>query len=95
MQCERCNKAIGFIVLAPDALELGELEDYARLMYPEIAKENVPAWIVGGLVPSAGVDSSNEPRCVVRKIYPQREAVFYASPDEFNNLTEGLRKRCC
>jgi len=32
MQCERCDKGIGLVILAPGAVELGELEDYTRLM---------------------------------------------------------------
>ena len=93
--CQRCNKGIGLIILAPDAIELGQLEDYTRLMYPEMSKHDVPTWIVGGLVPSSGVDSRNEARCIVRKVYPQREDTFYASPEEFNEQTEGLLKKCC
>ena len=95
IQCERCDRGIGLIILAPDATALGQLEDYARLMYSEMSTHNLPAWIVGGMIPSAGVDHSNEPRCVIRKVYPQREAVFYASPDEFNILTAPLLKKCC
>jgi len=93
--CQRCNKGIGLLILAPDAVELGQLEDYTRLMYPEMSKQNVPTWIVGGLMPSAGMDTRNELRCIVRKVYPQREDVFYASPEEFNEATEQLLKKCC
>ena len=95
MQCERCHKPIGFIILAPDALELGELEDYTRLMYAEMNRAKVPAWIVGALVESAGVDELGEVRCVVRKVYPLREDIFCASPEEFNTMTEELRSKCC
>lgn len=95
MLCETCDKPLGFIILAPDALELGELEDYTRLMYPEMNRAKVPAWIVGALVASAGVDELGEARCIVRKVYPEREAIFYASPEEFNDLTEELRRECC
>ena len=33
-------------------------------------------------------------RCVVRKIYPQQEAVFYANPNEFYVLMDALREGC-
>lgn len=95
MQCERCHKPIGFIILAPDALELGELEDYTRLMYAEMNRFKVSGWIVGALVESAGVDELGEARCIIRKIYPQRGDVFYASPEEFNAMTDKVRKACC
>lgn len=95
MQCEVCDAGIGLLVLAPDAPDEGGLEDYARLMYPEISKHKLPTWIIGGLAPSQGVDDSNEPRCIIRKVYPKREAISYASPDEFNLITEKLRDRHC
>ena len=95
VQCEQCDKGIGLIILAPDAVDIGILEDYTRLMYPEMKQHNVPAWIVGGMSPFAGVDSANEPRCVVRKVYPQLEDIFYASPEEFNEQTEDLLIKCC
>ena len=95
MQCERCDKPIGLIILAPDAKEIGELEDYTRLMYYEMNRYKVPSWIVGALDESAGVDELGEARCIVRKVYPDRADIFYASPEEFNAATDQVRKGCC
>lgn len=95
MQCEKCDAGIGLIILASEAEHEGELEDYARLMYPEIIRFKVPVWIVGALTLSAGVDELNEPRCIIKKVYPKREAIFYASPEEFNAITDELREGHC
>lgn len=95
MQCEKCDAGIGLVILAPEAGTEGGLEDYARLMYPEIIRFEVPNWIVGALAPSAGVDWLNKPRCIIKKVYPEREAIFYASPEEFNAITNKLREGHC
>ncbi|MEN0047703.1 MAG: hypothetical protein AAF806_11645 [Bacteroidota bacterium] len=95
MQCEGCDAGIGLIILAPEADNECALENYARLMYPEIMQFKVPSWIVGAMIPLAGIDQSNEPRCIIKKVYPQREAIFYASPDEFNAITDQLRAEHC
>lgn len=95
MQCEKCDAGIGLLILAPDAKDVGELEDYARLMFPEINRHKLPTWIIGALSLSAGVDVANEPRCIIKKFYPAREPIFYASPDEFNAITEKLRDKHC
>jgi len=95
MQCERCDAAIGIVILAPDAPDEGGLEDYARLMYPEIRHHKVPTWIIGALSPSAGVDHSNESKSIIKKVFPIREPIFYASPNEFNSITDTLREKHC
>jgi len=49
MQCEKCDGVIDLIILASDALEIGQIEDYAQLLYPEIAKHNIPVWVLEAL----------------------------------------------
>ncbi|SRR5665811_1432264 len=95
MQCERCGAGIGLVILAPDAPDEGGLEDYARLMYPEIGHHKVPTWIIGAPGPTAGVDRSNGPRSIIKKVFPIREPIFYAGPNEFNLIIDALREKHC
>ena len=42
-----CNAFVAMLVFADDTLSPDRLEDYARLMYREVARRNLPAWVIG------------------------------------------------
>ena len=58
MQCPKCDGFVAMLVYAHGATDTARLQDYARLMYPEYARRELPTWIIGprGSVasPSAG-----------------------------------------
>ena len=47
MQCSTCNAFVAMLVFAPEATDAGRFEDYARRMYPEYSRRNLPTWIIG------------------------------------------------
>ena len=47
LQCNHCNAFVAMLVFADDARSPDLLEDYARLMYAEVARRNLPAWVIG------------------------------------------------
>ncbi|MEZ4850655.1 MAG: hypothetical protein R3B93_18975 [Bacteroidia bacterium] len=92
MQCEKCQANVALLIFAEMATELGELEDYARIMYPKVAQLNVPAWVIGPMKES---DHPMQEPASILKIWPQREPVFRASPDEFNPMIDQLIENHC
>jgi hypothetical protein len=42
--CERCGAVVAMVIFAPDATNPGRFEDYARKMYPQYSRLNVPTW---------------------------------------------------
>lgn len=47
MPCEHCNALVVMLIHAPHATDPGRFEDYARRMYPECTRRNLPTWLVG------------------------------------------------
>ena len=47
LQCARCDAFVAMLIFAEDAIAPDRLEDYARLMYPNFSKVNLPSWIIG------------------------------------------------
>ena len=45
--CERCGSVVAMLIFAPNATGPGRFEDYARKMYPQYNRLNVPTWIIG------------------------------------------------
>jgi hypothetical protein len=45
--CERCGAVVAMLIFAPKATDPGRFEDYARKMYPQYNRLNVPTWIIG------------------------------------------------
>jgi hypothetical protein len=46
MQCPTCDGFVAMLVFAPGATDAGRFEDYARLMYLEYSRHNLPTWII-------------------------------------------------
>ncbi len=47
MPCERCGATAALLIFADDATDPGQFEDYARKMYHEYKRRDVPTWIIG------------------------------------------------
>jgi len=45
--CKRCGHVVAMLIFAPQATDAGGFEDYARKMYPEYSRLNLPTWIIG------------------------------------------------
>ena len=92
MQCKKCGANVAFLIFAERGETQGDLEDYARLMYPEIVRHQVPTWIIGPM--SGAADTMRNPATIL-KVWPYREPVFRASPEEFNSVVETLEAGHC
>ena len=92
MQCEKCRANVALLIFANRAEDQGELENYARLMYPKVAELDVPAWVIG---PPSGDGPAFRQVSSILKIWPQREPVFRSCPDDFNPVIERLVTAHC
>ena len=92
MQCETCEAGVALLIFADEATDAGGLEDYARLMYPQVAEHDVPTWVIG---PTVGSGPPPERPADILKIWPEREPVRRLRPDEFNPIIEKLATTHC
>ena len=92
MQCETCEAGVALLIFAEQATDPGGLEDYARLMYPQIAEHDVPTWVIG---PSVGDGPPAERPADILKVWPEREPVRRMRPDEFNPILDQLATTHC
>jgi len=92
IQCEKCGTNVALLIFADDAIDLGGLEDYARLMYLKVVELNVPTWVIGP--PIDGEPSPDSPADIL-KIWPEREALCQLRPDDFNPIIEALATTHC
>ena len=79
LQCVRCNAFVAMLIFAEDAKAPDRLEDYARLMYLNCSKANLPTWIIG-----APLENTLNAPAYILKVWPKRESVRCLGPDEFN-----------
>jgi hypothetical protein len=70
--CERCGSVVAMLIFAPKATDPGRFEDYARKMYPQYNRLNVPTWIIG---PALGEGPLIERPADVLKVWPTREPI--------------------
>ena len=88
--CPRCGRPAALLIFADDASEQGGLEDYARLMYPQVVELNVPTWVIAP-PEHQGWDAAAQ----IKKIWPEREPLCRLTPNEFNQgLDRVLTKHC-
>ncbi|MCB0094246.1 MAG: hypothetical protein KDE46_00945 [Caldilineaceae bacterium] len=92
MQCETCGANVALLIFADNAQDVSGLEDYARLMYPQVAKLNIPTWVIG---PPSGKGLPHKQPSDMLKIWPEREPVFQSCPDDFNPIIEKLMATHC
>ena len=90
MQCNHCDAFVAMLIFADDASSPDRLEDYARMMYAEFSRRNLPAWVIG-----APLGPGPEAPAYIMKVWPSREPVKCLSPDEFNPVLEKLQASHC
>ena len=82
--CERCGRMAAVLIFA-EGPGIRDLEDCARLMYPEYSRGSAPVWIIG---PSLGTDPPPERPADIMKVWPDRGPVQRLRPAEFNPLLD-------
>lgn len=92
MTCSKCNQPTAFLIFANQWENEGDLEDAARVMYYEIQRLNVPTWVIGEI---SGAGNPMNNTTIIKKVWRQREAMFKASPSQFNLMLEQLDKQHC
>jgi hypothetical protein len=90
--CLECGEAVAFVTYAADATDRGRLEDYARRMYPQHARWNVPAWIVG---PVRGQSSQDRGVADVLSAWPTQGTVMAMTGDQFDGMVDRLVEGHC
>ncbi|MBS1807633.1 MAG: hypothetical protein JST84_05520 [Acidobacteria bacterium] len=80
------------LIFAPLATDAGSFEDYARKMYPEYARLNLPTWIIG---PALGSGPLMDRPAEMLPIWPTRAPIARQRPAEFNALLDQLIARHC
>ena len=89
--CERCGETAALLIYAHDATDPGRFEDYARKMYHEYKRLDVPTWIIGPPLGVAGFETPSD----ILKVWPTRESIRRLTPNEFNADLDSLLKRYC
>ena len=80
------------LIFAPVATDPGRFEDYARKMYPQYARLNVPTWIIG---PALGAGPLLERPADVLKVWPAREPIERLRPAQLNARVDQLATGHC
>lgn len=91
--CERCGMMVAMLIFAPEATDAGRFEDYARLMYPEYSRLDLPSWIIGP--PLGGGPPINRPAEILQ-VWPTRAPIECLRPAKFNRVIDRLAaEHCC
>jgi hypothetical protein len=90
--CERCGALVAMIIFAPEATDAGRFEDYARLMYVQYERLNMPTWIIGPAL--EGGPPMHRPADIL-KVWPERAPFERLRPDQFNPMLEQLAAGHC
>jgi hypothetical protein len=90
--CEHCGVMVAMLILAPGATDARGFEDYARKMYPEYTRLNLPTWILG---PALGGSQLMEQPADMLKVWPERAPMRRQRPAEFNAMISRLATGHC
>jgi hypothetical protein len=90
--CDRCGSVVAMLIFAPEATDPGRFEDYARKMYPEYTRLDVPTWIIG---PALGNGPPQNRPADILKVWPSRVPAERLRPAEFNPIIERLATEHC
>lgn len=90
--CPRCGMPVAMLIFAPTGTDTGRLEDFARLMYPEYTRLNVPSWVIG---PALGYGPPMDRPADIVKVWPTREPTQRLPPAQFNPLLDRLMAAHC
>ncbi len=93
IQCRRCNAGVALLIIAINARNLGEMEDYARKMFSQVKRLNLPSYVIGPMIDDGG--PVEERPSNVLKIWPEREPMRCMRPSEFNPILAILAKAHC
>lgn len=94
MTCNKCDKLVAAMFVAPDAYTADRLEDYARMAFSKVKELNVPAWIVGA-EKEVVINGDFAGEALVLKVWPTRETAKIVSSIEFNSISEALVESHC
>jgi len=92
MTCDQCGTMVSLLIFAPDATDPGRFEDYARKMYPEYVRLNLPTWIIG---PDLGGGPPMDRPADILKVWPAREPLRRWTRAEFNAMLDRLDAGHC
>ncbi len=90
MQCINCDAYVAMLIFADNALTPDRLEDYARMMYPNYSKMDLPTWIIG-----SPLTNSMDAPAYFLKVWPEREPACLLKPDEFDPVICRLQDSHC
>jgi len=90
MVCETCDAPVAMLIFAPDADTPGELEDYARVMYANTKKLNLPTWVIGA---EKEVVPDKEGMALILKSWPDRQPAKKISSLIFEPMLDILQTR--
>jgi hypothetical protein len=92
MTCDQCGAMTSMLIFAPDATDPGRFEDYARKMYHEYVRLNLPTWIIG---PDLGGGPPIDRPADVLKVWPKREPLRRWTAKKFNAMLDRLDAGHC
>ncbi|MEI6096587.1 MAG: hypothetical protein WCR08_14220 [Gammaproteobacteria bacterium] len=92
MVCETCDAPVAMLIFAPDAYTPSELEDYARMMYSNTKKLNLPTWVIGA---EEEVVPDKEGIALILKAWPNREPAKKISSLVFEPMMDKLQNNHC
>jgi hypothetical protein len=78
------------LVFAPGATDAGRFEDYARCMYPEYSRRDLPTWIIGPASGPGPEDSAD-----ILQVWPTRKPLQRLTPAQFNPRLDRLAANHC
>ena len=90
--CDKCDQPTAFLIFANEWETEGDLENAARLMFPQTQELDVPTWVIGEI---SGEGNPEDNSTIIKKVHPTREPMFESSPKEFNKMLEGLDEEHC
>ena len=83
---------VALLIFADGATDPGRFEDYARKMYPEYTRRDLPTWIIG---PALGDGPPEDRPADILQVWPTRAPVRRLRPAEFNSLIDRLATAHC
>lgn len=92
MVCETCDVPVAMLIFAPDAYASDELENYARMMYSNTKKLNLPTWVIGA---EEEIVPDKEGMALILKAWPDREPARKISSLVFEPMLNKLQTRHC
>lgn len=93
--CDICHEITSMMICAHDAEIQGDLENYARKMYPKVKELNVPTWVVGKEKEITLTNGIKTGEAILMKIWPIREKAKIIDAEQFNKEIDQLMEEHC